>query len=364
MAKKRSVFDIDFTPDAPEPDRFPVGNPAPHPEPEPQQAAPRRGPMASAITETAEAARGRAEAEAAIRAENDQLAHEHVRLKKLGLITDLIAIDAVRTSKLVRDRAKTKDPEIEELKLSILDIGLSNPIRVEQDGQDGYELIQGYRRLSAFRELLEQTGDQRYAKIPAAMVPRGEPVRDLYRKMVDENLVRKDISFGEMAQLALSYAEQTGITPHDAVSELYASALKQKRSYIRSFTRVLEGAKGNIRHPEAIPRALGLELFKIIDADPMLGDEMIEMLARAPERDAEAEIAVLKDFVHRAPKIVKPRPKSVSKTMLRLPRPEGEAKIAASDGRVELRLARDFSALDRARLQRAFEAFFDALDAK
>ena len=369
MAKKRSVFDIDFTPDTPEPaptpepERFPAGNPAPEPTP-PAAATPpaRRGPMASAITETAEAARGRADAEAAIRAENDQLAHEHVRLKKLGLITDLISIDAVQTTKLVRDRSKSRDPEMEELKLSIKEIGLSNPIRVEQDGQGGYQLIQGFRRLSAFRELLEQTGDPRYARIPAAMVPRGEPVRELYRKMVDENLVRKDISFGEMAQLALNYAEQTGLTPHDAVSELYASALKQKRSYIRNFTRVLECAAGNIRYPEALPRALGLELFKILDADPTLADEMIGMLQRAAERDADAELAVLKDFVHRAPKIVKPRPKSVSKTMLRLPRPEGEARIAASDGRVELRLARDFSELDRAKLQRAFEAFFDALD--
>lgn len=366
MAKKRSVFDIDFTPDQPEPEaseRFPAGNPAPDPVPPsaPQPPA-RRGPMASAITETADAARGRAEAEAAIRAENDELAHEHVRLKKLGLITDLVATDAVKCSKLVRDRAKARDPELEELKLSIQEIGLSNPIRVEQDGQGAYELIQGFRRLSAFRELYEQTGDPRYARIPAAMVPRGEPVRELYRKMVDENLVRKDISFGEMAQLALNYARETGTKPHDAVSELYASALKQKRSYIRSFTRVLERAKGKIRYPEAMPRALGLELFKIIDADPLLGDDLIAMLDRAPDRDAETEIAVLKDFIHRAPKIVKPRPTSVSKTMLRLPQPEGEARIAASDGRVELRLARDFSALDRARLQRAFEAFFEALD--
>ncbi|SDF16027.1 ParB/RepB/Spo0J family partition protein [Limimaricola pyoseonensis] len=380
MARKRSMFDIDFNPE-PEAEAAPA-TPAPKPEPEPEAkpepkaearpepapapapapAAGRRGPMASAITETADAARGRAEAEARIRAENDQLAHEHVRLKRLGLITDLIAVDAVKTDKLTRDRAKTRDPELEELKQSILDVGLSNPIRVEQDGAGGYELIQGFRRLTAFRELLEQTGDQRYARIPAAMVPRGEPVRDLYRKMVDENLVRKDISFGEMAQLALNYARETGIKPHDAVGELYASALKQKRSYIRSFTRVLERAHGTIRHPEAMPRALGLELFKIIDADPILGDEMIGMLKRVPDRDAEAETAILKDFVQRAPKIVKPRPKSVSKTMLRLPRPEGEAKIAASDGRVELRLARDFSALDRARLQRAFEAFFDALD--
>ena len=66
MAKKRSVFDIDFTPDVPEaPERFPAGNPEPEPAPPAAPTPPtRRGPMASAITETADAARGRAEAPA------------------------------------------------------------------------------------------------------------------------------------------------------------------------------------------------------------------------------------------------------------------------------------------------------------
>ncbi len=357
MAKKRSVFDIDFTP---EPEEFPAGNRS---EPAAPQSRERRGPMASAITETAEAAIGRADAEAAIRAENDQLAHEHVRLKRLGLITDLIPIDAVRMDKLTRDRSIQEDPELEELKQSILSVGLSNPIRVEQDGQGGFQLIQGFRRLSAFKALLDETGDSRYSRIPAAMVPRGEPVRDLYRKMVDENLVRKDISFGEMAQLALGYAEQTGIKPHDAVSELYASALKQKRSYIRSFAKVLELAQGTIRHPEAMPRALGLDLFRILEARPDAATELISRLRHASDRDADTEIALLKQFAAR-PSVPaqKSRPKSVSKTTLRLARPEGEARVNASDGRVELRLNRDFSAYDRARLQKAAEAFFDALE--
>ena len=42
--------------------------------------------------------------------------------------------------------------ELEELKDSIRNIGLSNPIRVEQSG-GRYELVQGMRRLTAFREL-------------------------------------------------------------------------------------------------------------------------------------------------------------------------------------------------------------------
>ncbi|MEM1301282.1 MAG: ParB N-terminal domain-containing protein, partial [Pseudomonadota bacterium] len=131
--KKRRVFDIDFDTPA---DAVPAGT----------DRVERRGPMATAISETAEALDERAEAEAAIRAENDALAHEHVRLKKLGLITDLIPVAEVLTTKLTRDRAEGADPELDELKASIAAVGLSNPIRVEQT-EHGYELIQGFRRL-------------------------------------------------------------------------------------------------------------------------------------------------------------------------------------------------------------------------
>ncbi|MCD2261049.1 hypothetical protein, partial [Psychroserpens luteolus] len=58
----------------------------------------------------------------------------------------------------------------------------------------------------------------------------------------------------------------------------------------------------------------------------------------------------------------KPVPPSVSKTTLRLKRPEGEARIIAQDGRVEIRLPRDFSSIDRERLQRGIETFLESLE--
>lgn len=69
--------------------------------------------------------------------------------------------------------------------------------------KDRFELSQSFRRLSAFRELLEETGDSRYARIPATLQARGAQLDHLYRRMVDENLVRRDISFAEMARLAM-----------------------------------------------------------------------------------------------------------------------------------------------------------------
>ncbi len=83
------------------------------------------------------------------------------------------------------------------------------------------------------------------------MATRGEPLVGLYRKMVDENLIRKDLSFGEMARFALSYARDEGIDATEAVPSLHASALKQKRTYIRQFACVPEALEGAVLYPEA-----------------------------------------------------------------------------------------------------------------
>ncbi|WP_439149190.1 ParB/RepB/Spo0J family partition protein [Sulfitobacter sp.] len=376
MVKKRSVFDINFELEEEDEAGFPAGNPAPpeeaaeevqtynvqgHPLQNRDPVPARRGPMASAISETLEATTERASAEAAIRAENDALAYEHVRLKKLGLITDLIQTSDVHTDKLTRDRSANVDPELAELKKSIQAVGLSNPIRVEQT-ENGYELIQGYRRLTAFRALAEETGDPRYTRIPAALVPRGEPLVDLYRKMVDENLVRKDLSFGEMAQLALSYAQDSEGDVGDAVSTLYASALKQKKTYIRQFARVIGDLDGALRFPEAIPRALGLDLYRYFEAGADHAAILKNALAAQPDRDADAELAVLRAALTSKKPATKAAVRSSSKTSLRLGLPEGEMRVTASDGKVEMRLPRDFSAVSKARLQRGIEAFLAALD--
>ncbi|MEC8573652.1 MAG: ParB N-terminal domain-containing protein, partial [Pseudomonadota bacterium] len=270
---KRRMFDINFPSDpAPEPSPAPAAEPparAPETKSMGRAGDARRGPMATAISENADALRARAEAEQNIRAENDRLAHEFVRLKNLGLVVDRIPLDKISTSKLIRDRAVNRDPDLDELKESIRDLGLSNPIRVEEDG-DGYQLVQGFRRLSAYQALYAETGDEIYGQIPAGLVARGETLQGLYRRMVDENLVRRDISFAEMAQIALSYAqdpETSSETVEDAVAILYASAGRQKRSYIRHFAELLELIGAELSFAEAFPRALGLDLKKRLVED-------------------------------------------------------------------------------------------------
>ncbi|MBW4708303.1 ParB/RepB/Spo0J family partition protein [Roseobacter sp. YSTF-M11] len=348
---KRRVFDIDFDEAA-----VPAGTD--------NETPARRGPMAAAISENAEALGVRQAAEAEIRAENDRLAHEYVALKKNGQIVGLVPLDDVKMSKLVRDRAADRDPDLDELKASILAVGLSNPIHVEET-ESGYELIQGFRRLSAFRELRAETGEARFNSIPATLQARGAQLDVLYRRMVDENLVRRDISFAEMAQLAMSYAGRSGQSVAAAIDGLYASAGRQKRSYIRHFAHLLTVLGNDLKFPEAIPRATGLSLVKLLEDNPRFAGQVRAVLNSQPARDAVLELSLLRSAVtggQSRPKASKPSVSRTSaRTTIKLNRPEGVAKVTASSGRFEVALDHDFGAIEPRRLEAAARAFLDRL---
>lgn len=352
MSRKRRVFEVDLPETGPEP------------EPDLPIAEGRRGPMATAIGENAGALRIRDAVEADIRAENDALAHEFVRLKRQGLVVDRVPVSAIDTDKLVRDRSRSADLDLEGLKRSIREVGLSNPIRVEPDGRGRYQLIQGFRRLAAWTALRLETGDPLYDQIPAGMMASGESLDMLYRRMVDENLVRKDISFAEMARLAMAYAAERveGCEDIDmAVRRLYASTSAQKRSYIRRFARLLATLDHVLEHAEQIPRALGLSLVEHIEASPMAEAALVRrLIAAGPGRSAEDELDILRDFVARP---IERHPASSRMSQRRgrvsLSVPVGPGvRCTATDGKLELRADLDFGAVDRETLEAAIEMFF------
>ena len=359
MSRRRRTFGIDM----------PEADPAP--EAVPDAPAPRRSPMAAAIGENADALAARAEAERAIRAENDALAHEFVALRAQGLVLRLVPLADVLSERLERDRLPGPDPDLDELCASIRETGLSNPIRVEERADGRFELVQGLRRLSAFRRLAET--DAAFAAIPAAILPRGEDLGLLYRQMVDENVVRRDLSFAEMAGVAMRYAAdpRTGTDDVDAaVREIFASAGYQKRSYIRSFARMLAALGGGLRHPAALPRALGLRLAKEVEeggADRLLA----ALAALPPDADAEAEQAALRAALEggeagpkgqgaEAPtRTGAPR---APRTTFEVAAPGGRVRCTAGVGRLELRLDRDLTGIDRERLERGVRRLIETLD--
>lgn len=367
MTKKRRMFDIDL-PSDPAAETFPAGKGA--------EPAGRRGPMAAAIAETVTSTRERQEIEAQIRAENDALAHEHVRLRRLGLVVDLVPLDLIEMTKLVRDRKKGPDAELVELKASIAELGLSNPIRLEARADGRFELIQGYRRLSAYRDLLAETGEaDRYAAIPAAVSQPGDDLEALYRKMVDENLVRKDISFAEMAMLALDYAGDPGTAitdPDKAVAVLFKSAGYQKRSYIRTFITVMARLGDDLRHAQDIPRALGLALARRLEEVEGVAPAIRAELKGWDNRSVADELGVLRRFAGEAEeagpqdaqagpaqRLVKP---AKARTSFQFDRPGGRGKCVAAVGKLEIQLDRDFTTIDRRRLEQAVRLMLDQLD--
>lgn len=361
MSRKRRVFDIEM----PE-------------ERDPAQVAPltepRRGPMASAVRENAESLRSRVEAEKAIRDENDALAHEYVRLRGQGLVMQRVPVERVFTNKLTRDRQDVDGEGLSELCESIRAIGLSNPIQVER-AQGGFELVQGLRRLTAYRALHDTAADGAFAEIPAVVLEPGETLDILYRRMVDENLIRSDVSFAEMAALARAYAQDPGTdadTLDAAVTELFGSANKQKRSYIRAFAKLLDLVGERLAHPSALPRALGLSLRKTLEDAPESRASLERALDGAPGRSADEELAILRRFCDLPegapepfpagnPAPAKPRSPRPARTTFQVQSSLGPIKCTASQGRLELRGDADFSALERKRLEDALARFLDGL---
>lgn len=109
---------------------------------------------------------------------------------------------------LTHDRNTGPDHDLSELVTSIRDIGLSDLIHAVERIDGGYNLVQGYRRLSAYRALLTDEGGA-WATIPAGFLPRGEAPAKIYSRIVNENIIRKDLSFAEVAITAQIYAAES-----------------------------------------------------------------------------------------------------------------------------------------------------------
>lgn len=355
MTRKRRVFDIDLPAD---------------PAPEPKAKAPhRRGPMASAIAENAEALQARKAASEAIREENDALAHEFIALRKAGHVVEHVLLDDVHTRLLLRDRIPGEDAELAELVSSIRDLGLSNPIRVvpRTDGT-GYELVQGFRRLGAYRQLAAE-GQGDWSRVPALILHGASDVPDLYRRMVDENVIRKDLSFAEMAQAAQNYAADPATEATDvsaAIAALFQSAPYSKRSYIKSFAYLLDRIGRHLMYPTELPRALGVSLAREMKERPEIEKEIARALDEWDTRSIQDELDVLRGMLSGAEDIAAvPKParksKTRTKTTFHISSRAGQVKCTAGPGRLEIKVDRDFSTIERRKLERAIASLIDGL---
>ena len=337
-----------------------------------ESPAPRRrpGPMGVAGREVAETVVAATEAQVEARRRNAEEARAWRAAREEGRVLVRVPLEDVATDDLPRDRlglaALAGSEEMEELKASIRARGQREPVELYRDAAGRLQLKKGWRRLSALKALKAETGEARFAEILARVdeggAGQGADAAEaaarvaLYVDMVEENAVREDLTFAEMASLALAAAAdpRAGLaSPEEAVARLYGALARMKRSNIRRFVTLMAALGDALPWPKAIGRDLGANVGRRLEEDPALAATLRARLVGAdgPERQNAILAAALKTP---KPKPETPRPRRFAAGRL----------TAAASGR-EVRITAEFPVDDvpAERLDAALQAFWAALEA-
>ena len=232
---------------------------------------------------------GDASASAALR----DLAEELRAAREEGRLVQGLPLDAVEVDHLVRDRIRLDPEEMAALRESLRARGQQSPIEVVDLGRGRYGLISGWRRLTALRQLFEETGEARFSAVQA-LLRRPDGAAAAYLAMVEENEIRVGLSHYERARIAAKARDQ-GVFASDqaALRQLFATASRSKRSKIGSFITLHRALGEILRFPAAIPERLGLALAQALEADPGFSGVLTQVLTAAAPGAAEAEQALL-----------------------------------------------------------------------
>ncbi|MEI4473726.1 ParB N-terminal domain-containing protein [Frigidibacter sp. MR17.24] len=234
-------------------------------------------------------------ADGAAQAALAELSAEMAAARAEGRLLLSLPLEAVAAAYLVRDRMETDEEELGHLVASIRTHGQRSPIEVAELAQPlggaRYGLISGWRRLAALRRLAEAgEGPGRVL----AQLRRPAEASEAYVAMVEENEVRLGLSYYERARIAAKAVEE-GVfeTEKQALLQLFSAVSRAKRSKIRSFVAIYHALDGALRFPAAIPERLGLELARLVEADPGEARILAGTLAADPAATPEEELARL-----------------------------------------------------------------------
>ncbi|OAN75631.1 chromosome partitioning protein ParB [Sulfitobacter sp. EhC04] len=324
------------------------------------------GPMGAAVREAAESLTDATDAKVEKRRQNAKDAEAFRAAQDEGRVLIVLELSEISTDDLPRDRmdldAVAVSDEMEELKASIRERGQKEPIEVYRGPDGSFQLKKGWRRFTALSQLLAETGDDRFGTI-TARVEQGEDGRlARYIDMVEENVVREDLTFAEMAQVVITAAHDDGVgepDPDALVARLYGSLHKMKKSYIRSFVFLLSQVGDALPFPKAISRNLGVDVsraFKSQEAAAALREQLLLC------QTADEQNKVLSAFVDAAkavPQIQKKKLEPREKFEFHV----GSLKVTARRGECRIVSKDDFAALPKPLLERAIKAFEDELRA-
>lgn len=167
-----------------------------------------------------------------------------------------IPLDDILPDALIRDRTALDPEALADLTRSIFTEGLHQPIEVypldPAHSPHRFGLISGLRRLTAFRALKDWPRPERFASIPAFVLPVAD-LPQAMAAMVTENEIRSPITPWEKGALLMN-ALRAGFFPtlDAAVDGLYPALTRQKRNRLRSLALVVEECEGLFATPEAL----------------------------------------------------------------------------------------------------------------
>jgi ParB family chromosome partitioning protein len=158
------------------------------------------------------------------RQKSNNSAHEAV-------VTEIDVAEIIVPDKLMRQ--KLDDDNLAELKNSIVDCGLINPISVRKTDQ-GFLLLAGYRRYKAHVELKRKTIR---ASVYAARTVKQNAIT------LHENLIREDVNIADEAEWIRDYKNATQLNNTEIARKLNRSeAWIRERLTIADWSDVLKDA--------------------------------------------------------------------------------------------------------------------------
>ncbi len=258
-------------------------------------SGPRRGPISQISGDTA------------VAAALEDLADEMRQARDSGRLIQMVPLDQIEDDYLVRDRVISDDQQMQGLMQSIATRGQQQPVELVQLGEARFGLISGWRRLTALRQLLSETGDTARFGHVQAMLRRPETAADAYLSMVEENEIRVGLSYYERARIAAK-AVELGVYAEEkaALLALFGAASRAKRSKIRSFLPIYHHLDDALSFAGAIPERLGLRLSKMLKADATCAARLSSALARNAPTTQEAEAAVIETVLAASERVARP----------------------------------------------------------
>lgn len=171
------------------------------------------------------------------------------------------------------------DESIEGLSTSIYEVGLINPVYIQEKDNKKYRIISGYRRTVAIKIGYLNYGNEYSFDGKVVIIPKNYSQDDLEVFQINENTHRENLSILELAYRFHLASKKRNLTIEDLGEEYNMSSRQIKR------------IKGSLNYPKSIKKYL--DVLKLSKAEEI--NKIVKILNLA-EEEIEGYILQVKDL--------------------------------------------------------------------